>query len=100
MTTPDGTPPAPREEPSEIPEERAAELLAWQRDAERAERREFWGTIVAMLASNLLGLLIMAQGFRVTDAELGEIFIIGGILVGQTLILIILVRAWLKQRDG
>jgi hypothetical protein len=91
---------APASEPSEIDERRAAQLLEWQRDDERGRRREFWGTVAAMIASNLVGLLIMAQGFRVTDKELGEIFIMGGILVGQTLILVILVRAWLRQRDG
>lgn len=98
MTQPQDQAPVPT--PSEIDECRAAELLAWQRDDERVQRREFWGTIAAMIASNLVGLLIMAQGFRVNDRELGEIFIVGGILVGQSLILVILVRAWLRQRDG
>jgi hypothetical protein len=91
MPTPD--------EPSEISEQRAAELLEWQREDERARRREFWGTVLAMIGSSALGCLVMAQGFRVTDEELGRIFILAGILVGQSLILGILVRAWLRQRD-
>ena len=89
--------PAPLQ-PSEISEQRAAELLEWQRDDERARRRGFWGTILAMLGSSALGCLIMAQGFRTTDRELGMIFVSGGILVGQVMILLILVRAWLKQQ--
>lgn len=91
---------APPPAPSEIDERRAAELLGWQRDDERGRRREFWGTIAAMFACNLVGLLVMAQGFRTTDKELGDIFISGGILVGQSLVLVVLVRAWLRQRDG
>lgn len=84
--------------PSEISEERAAALLAWQREDERARRREFWGTLVAMLASSALGCVIMAQGWRSTDRELGMIWISGGILTGQALILAILVRAWLRRQ--
>ena len=87
-------------QPSEISEERAAQLLAWQREDERARRREFWGTIVAMLACSAIGLVIMAQGWRTTDRELGMIWVSGGILTGQALILAILVRAWLRaQRE-
>ena len=90
----------PTFEPSEISEERAAQLLEWQRDDERERRKEYWGTIVTMFACSAIGCLIMARGFMVEDKELGEIWVGGGILVGQTLILIVLVRAWLRQRDG
>jgi hypothetical protein len=83
--------------PSEISEQRAAELLAWQREDERARRRTFVRTILAMFASSALGCVIMAQGFRSTDKEIGMMWISGGILVGQALILAILVRAWLRQ---
>jgi hypothetical protein len=90
----------PTFEPSEISEQRAAQLLEWQRDDERERRKEFWGTIVTMIACSAIGCLIMARGFMVEDKELGEIWVGGGILVGQTLILVVLVRAWLRQRDG
>jgi hypothetical protein len=90
----------PSLQPSEISEERAAQLLAWQREDERARRREFWGTIAAMVASSAIGCVIMAQGWRVTDKALGMIWVSGGILTGQALILAILVRAWLRaQRE-
>ena len=96
--TPEPLPPSLQ--PTEISEERAAQLLAWQREDERAERREFWGTVLGMLASSALGLLVMAQGWRVTDKEIGMIWVSGGILLGQVLILAILVRTWLrKQRE-
>ena len=84
--------------PTEISEARAAELLAWQREDERAQRREFWGTIVSMFACSAIGLVIMAQGWRSTDAEIGMIWVSGGILTGQVLILAILVRAWLRRQ--
>ena len=86
--------------PTEITEERAAELRAWEREEERARRREFRGTVAAMVAGSALGCVIMAQGFRATDREIGEIWVAGGILVGQAAILVVLVRAWLRQRDG
>ena len=85
---------------SEISEKRVAELREAEREEERARRREFWGTIATMLGSSAIGCLIIAQGFRVTDRELGEIFVMAGVLVGQVLILVVLVRAWLRQRDG
>ena len=84
--------------PSEISEARAAELLAWQREDERASRREFWGTLLGMVASSALGCLVMAQGFRATDRDIGMIWVSGGILTGQVLILAILVRAWLRRQ--
>lgn len=93
-----GEPLPPSLTPSEISEERAAQLLEWQREDERAERREFWGTIVAMFASSAIGLVIMAQGWRSTDEEIGMIWVSGGILTGQVLILAILVRAWLRRQ--
>ena len=96
VTTPETMPPS--FEPSEISEERAAELLEWQREDERASRREFWGTILAMFACSAIGLLVMAQGFRATDEEVGMIWISGGILTGQVLILVVLVRAWLRSQ--
>jgi hypothetical protein len=90
----------PSLEPSEISEKRAAELMEWQREDERAQRRSFWGTVVSMLASSALGAVIMAQGWRSTDRETGMIWVSGGILAGQGLILVILVRAWLRaQRE-
>lgn len=90
----------PALQPTEITEERAAQLLAWQREDERARRREFWGTLLGMVASSALGCLIMAQGWRTTDKSLGMIWVSGGILTGQALILAILVRSWLRaQRD-
>ena len=45
-----------------------------------------------------LGCVIMAQGWRTTDEELGMIWVSGGILTGQVLILAILVRAWLRRQ--
>ena len=96
---PDPTTP-PTFEPSEISAERAAQLLEWQRDDERERRKEYWGTIGTMFACSAIGCLIMARGFMVEDKELGEIWVAGGILVGQALILVVLVRAWLRQRDG
>lgn len=92
------TPLPPSFEPSEISEERAAQLMEWQREDERAQRREFWGTILAMFACNAVGLVIMAQGWRTTDEEIGAIWVSGGILVGQVLILAVLVRAWLRRQ--
>jgi len=90
----------PSLEPSEISEKRAAELMEWQREDERARRRSFWITLLSMIASSALGAVIMAQGWRATDAEIGMIWVSGGILVGQGLILAILVRAWLRaQRE-
>jgi hypothetical protein len=88
----------PTSGPSEISEARAAELLAWQREDERASRREFWGTVLGMLGSSALGCLVMAQGFRATDRAIGMIWMTGGILTGQVLILMILVRAWLRRQ--
>ena len=96
MTAPDDAPPTSG--PLEISEARAAELLAWQREDERASRREFWGTVLAMVGSSALGCLVMAQGFRATDREIGMIWMTGGILTGQVLILVILVRAWLRRQ--
>ena len=96
MTAPDDVPPTSG--PSEISEARAVELLAWQREDERASRREFWGTVLGMLGSSALGCLVMAQGFRATDREIGMIWMTGGILTGQVLILVILVRAWLRRQ--
>ena len=95
-TSPEPLPPSLQ--PTEISEERAAQLLAWQREDERAERREFWGTLVGMLASSALGLLVMAQGWRSTDKEIGLIWVSGGILLGHVLILAILVRTWLRRQ--
>jgi hypothetical protein len=96
MTTPPEAPPSPG--PSEISEARAAELLAWQREDERARRRDFWGTVLGMVASSALGCLVMAQGFRATDRDIGMMWVSGGILTGQVLILAILVRAWLRRQ--
>lgn len=90
----------PSLEPSEISEKRAAELMEWQREDERAQRRTFWGTVLSMIVSSAIGAVIMAQGWRATDKEIGMIWVSGGILVGQALILAILVRAWLRaQRE-
>jgi hypothetical protein len=99
MTAP--RPPMPPSfEPSEISEQRAAQLMEWQREDERERRRTFWGTVLSMIASSAIGCVIMAQGWRTTDRELGLIWVSGGILVGQGLILAILVRGWLRaQRE-
>ena len=87
-------------QPSDISEERAAQLLEWQREDERASRREFWGTLLAILGSSAIGCVVMAQGFRATDKELGMIWLSGGVLLGQALILVVLVRSWLRaQRE-
>lgn len=97
MTGP-GEPLPPSLAPSEISEERAAQLLAWQREDERARRRDFRGTVLSMLACSVVGCVIMAQGWRATDEEIGMIWVSGGILTGQGLILAILVRAWLRRQ--
>lgn len=94
MPAPDPLPPSLQ--PTEIGEERAAQLLAWQREAERDERRTLVRTCLAMFASTALGLFIMAFGFTARDAETGRIWILGGITVGNVLVLLILVRAWLR----
>ena len=98
---PTPTPLPPSLEPSEISEERAAQLLAWQREDERATRREFWTTVLLMFGSSAIGCLVMAQGFRATDKSIGMLWISGGVLTGQALVLIVLVRAWLRwQREA
>lgn len=90
----------PSLQPTEISEERAAQLLAWQHEDERVQRREFWGTLLALIGAGALGCAVVAQGFRVTDRDVGQIWVSGGMLLGDALILLILVRMWLRrQRD-
>ena len=84
--------------PSEISAERAEQLMAWQREDARIRRRTYVRRILAMFASCLCGLLVMAQAFRVTDRALGEALLSAGVAVGWIGVVGVLVHAWVREQ--
>jgi hypothetical protein len=60
----------------------ASERLAAERAIERTARRELVRSCLELVGSCVLGLFIMGFAFYVTDYQLGQIFLLGGMVVG------------------
>ena len=83
------------------PDERAARLLAAEREASAAVRRLYAGVILICFAWMSIGLLLLGWAFHTTNEDLGRIAFLGGILVGDIGILSTVLFAWNRaQREG
>lgn len=65
------------------PDERAAELDALQRAADRDTRRRWMARAVGAFGSVALGLYLMAWGLHLTDQGWANIAFWGGLLLGN-----------------
>lgn len=76
------------------------ERLAAEREVERDARRRLVRACVEVVAGCVLGMVIMSFAFRVTDAELGEILLLAGMVVGYAAMAVALGRAFLAAKNA
>ena len=72
---------APLDRKAEL-ERIGSERLAAEKEMERTSRRELVRSCLELVGSCVLGLFIMGVGFHVTDVQLGQVFLLGGMVVG------------------
>ena len=87
--------------PDPTREERAARLLAQEREASRIVRRAYVLVIAVCFFWMASGLVLMWWAFHTGDEKLGRIAFLGGILVTDVGVLGTLVYAYNRaERDG
>lgn len=89
--------PLPKALLQELERKRAEETHVARGDT----RRDLTLTALACVASAIAGLALMAVAFHTTSYAIGQVFFVGGQLVGYTGIVVSLVRAYLRgERRG
>ncbi len=79
------------------PEERAEELLALEREAEREERAATARTLISCFAWVLIGLALMSYAVHTTDLRVGGMAYWAGLLLGNGGVLLTLIGAFLRS---
>jgi hypothetical protein len=77
----------------------ARERLETERLANRQSRGALARACLECVGSCVLGLVIMAYGFHTTDVLVGKAFLLGGMAVGYTGMLIALVGAYRRGEE-
>jgi hypothetical protein len=92
---------APTRSPIPTREERAARLLAQERDASRIVRRTYFLVIAVCFLWMAIGLVLMWWAFHTGDERSGRLAFLGGILVTDVGVLGTLVYAYNRaEREG
>ncbi|MES2176320.1 MAG: hypothetical protein V4550_00535 [Gemmatimonadota bacterium] len=81
------------------PAERAAELLANERETERMARRLLIQTLLGCAICSALGILLVSWAVHTTDAGWAEIAFWGGLLVGDGGMMFLLLRHYRRQEQ-
>jgi hypothetical protein len=79
------------------PEERAAELDAIQREADRDTRRRWIARALGAFGSVVVGLYLMAWGLHLTDPGLASVAFWGGLLVGNLGVFVTLIVTYQQE---
>jgi hypothetical protein len=82
------------EQPIPTREERARQMLASGRDADRERWRDLVFTSARCLAWMLAGLALLGAAYHTSDAKLGMVFWWAGITVGNAGVLVTVFRAF------
>jgi hypothetical protein len=85
--------------PIPTPEERAARLLAAEREATRVVRRRFGAAVVLCFLWMTVGLALMGWSMTTTDQRLAGVAFWAGILIGDVGILASLLYTYRRAED-
>ncbi len=83
--------------PRRTPQERAEELLALEREAEREERSATARTLLSCFAWVLIGLALMGYAVHTTDLRAAGIAYWAGLMLGNGGVLLTLISAYLRS---
>jgi hypothetical protein len=75
------------------------ERMAASREADRAYRRELVRVCAECLLSCALGLILMAFAFHTTDAQMGQIYLFGGMLVDVVGVMVSVLAAYRRGQE-